>query len=88
MSHALIPALGWTATIVFAASYFFDRPATLRTIQMIGALLWVIYGGLIGAPPVMAANALIVAAAAWTIVQNARNSRSNSGLLVNRQYRR
>ena len=59
MSRALVPALGWTATSFFVVSYFFDRPATLRAIQMIRAMPWVIYGGLIGARPVMAANALV-----------------------------
>jgi hypothetical protein len=70
MSRTLVPAPGWTATSFFVASYFFDRPATLRAIQIIGALLWVIYGGLIGARPVMAANALVIVAAAWTTYRN------------------
>jgi hypothetical protein len=59
-------ALGWVATAMFVASYFFTRPAALRAAQMLGALLWIIYGALIWAPPVMVANALVIAAAAWT----------------------
>jgi uncharacterized protein with PQ loop repeat len=34
--------------------------------QMIGATLWIVYGFLIQATPVIAANALVFAAAAWT----------------------
>jgi hypothetical protein len=58
--------LGWVATAVFVGSYFFVKPAALRAMQMIGAVLWIIYGFLIEATPVIAANALVFAAAAWT----------------------
>ncbi len=61
--------LGWFATAVFVLSYFFTRPATLRQVQMTGALVWVGYGLLIGAAPVVAANVMVVAAAAWTLVK-------------------
>lgn len=37
---------------------------------MLGALLWVIYRALLGAPPVIAANALVIAAAAWTTLRS------------------
>jgi hypothetical protein len=58
--------LGWVATAVFVGSYFFVKPAALRAVQMIGAVLWIVYGILIEATPVIAANALVFAAAAWT----------------------
>lgn len=58
--------LGWLATAVFVGSYFFRRPAALRTMQMAGSVLWIIYGVLIEATPVIAANVLVFAAAAWT----------------------
>jgi hypothetical protein len=61
--------LGWVATSVFVASYFFARPAALRAVQMGGAVLWIVYGLLIGAVPVIAANALVFAAAAWTFAR-------------------
>jgi hypothetical protein len=66
MSPPWIECLGWLATCVFVASYFFAKPSWLRGIQMIGALLWVTYGVLIGALPVVIANLLVFAAAAWT----------------------
>jgi hypothetical protein len=58
--------LGWAATAVFVGSYFCRRPERLRRVQMAGAIIWVLYGALIGAAPVVAANALVLAAAAWT----------------------
>lgn len=65
--------LGWTATAVFVSSYFFQRPAVLRLMQMSGALLWVLYGVLIGALPVVAANLLVCAAACWTVLRSGRS---------------
>jgi hypothetical protein len=67
--------LGWVATAVFVGSYFFVRPAALRAVQMVGATLWIVYGFLIEATPVIAANVLVFAAAAWTWFA-ARKSRS------------
>lgn len=63
-------ALGWLATVVFVASYFFTRPAVLRAFQMFGAVLWMLYGFLIVSTPVIAANALVFAAAAWTFARS------------------
>jgi hypothetical protein len=40
-----------------------------------GAALWILYGALIHATPVVAANALILAAAAWTIFASGRSHR-------------
>jgi len=55
--------IGWVATAVFAASYFFRRPASLRRIQALAAVLWIGYGIIIKAPPVIVAN-LVVAGVA------------------------
>jgi len=63
----MIETLGWIATTVFVASYFFSRPGSLRAAQMGGAILWIVYGFLIGAIPVIAANVLVFSAAAWTL---------------------
>jgi hypothetical protein len=67
MSQGGIDYLGWAATAVFVGSYFFGRPSLLRAAQMFGALLWVTYGVLIKASPVIVANVLVFSAAAWTI---------------------
>jgi hypothetical protein len=62
--------LGWIATTLFVGSYFFKRPALLRAMQMAGAALWIVYGAMIGAIPVVVANGLVFAAAAWTLIKS------------------
>lgn len=69
MSIGITEGLGWVATAVFVASYFFAKPAALRAVQMMGATLWIAYGCLIGAIPVIAANVLVFSAAAWTFAR-------------------
>jgi Trk-type K+ transport system membrane component len=71
MSHIGIELLGWAATGVFVGSYFFARPSLLRGAQMLAALLWVTYGVLIDASPVIVANVLVFSAAAWTALRKA-----------------
>jgi len=68
----LIESLGWAATTVFVGSYFCTRAAALRGVQMLGALMWITYGLLIAAPPVVAANVLVFLAAAWTARRDLR----------------
>jgi hypothetical protein len=70
----LVEALGWAATVTFIGSYFFSRPETLVRVQMAGGALWVVYGVLVRAPPVVAANVLVVAAAAWKIWRNVHSA--------------
>ena len=51
-------------------------PRALRGVQMAGALMWVVYGALIGASPVIVANVLVFGAAAWTVTTARRVPRS------------
>jgi hypothetical protein len=67
MGHSAVEFLGWGATAVFVGSYFCLRPSVLRGVQMLGAALWVVYGVLINASPVIVANVLVFSAAAWTM---------------------
>ena len=63
----MVEYLGWAATAVFVGSYFCAAPEMLKRVQMLGALMWVVYGLFIGASPVVAANLLVFGAAAWTM---------------------
>jgi hypothetical protein len=58
--------IGWAATALFASSYFFKSPAALRKVQAGAALLWVVYGFIIHALPVVVAN-LVVAVVAVSV---------------------
>lgn len=78
MSVSIPDAVGWMATAVFVASYFFSRPATLRGLQMLGAALWLIFGLLIASKPVIVSNVLVFSAAAWTLMRQRATSRSVS----------
>jgi hypothetical protein len=75
MNHFAIDCVGWSATAVFVGSYFFTRQSRLRVAQMVGALLWLTYGFLIHASPVIFANILVFAAAAWTAWRAAQSHR-------------
>ena len=55
--------IGWIATALFAGSYFFKQPMALRKVQAGAALLWVVYGVMIHALPVVVANVVVATVA-------------------------
>jgi hypothetical protein len=58
--------IGWLATAVFASSYACREPVTLRRVQGLAALMWLVYGALIHAVPVVVANVIVAGAAIWS----------------------
>jgi hypothetical protein len=66
--------LGWSATAVFVGSYGFKRPGAIRVVQALGACLWIVYGVLLGARPVVLANTLVVGAAMLSLWRDSRGS--------------
>ncbi len=58
--------IGWVATAAFAASYLCKEPVALRRVQAGAAVLWVVYGALIGAAPVVVANLIVAVVAIWS----------------------
>ena len=58
--------IGWIATAVFASSYLFKQPLALRRVQAGAALLWVIYGSIIHALPVVVANLVVAGMAVYS----------------------
>jgi hypothetical protein len=69
---SLLSWIGWIATAVFSTSYFFKGATTLRWIQAGAALLWVTYGLLIHAMPVVVANVIVASAAVYSSVAASR----------------
>ncbi|HEV3278734.1 MAG TPA: YgjV family protein [Terriglobia bacterium] len=62
--------LGWVATVVFALSYLTKDAAKLRLLQAVAAVLWMSYGLLIHALPVIVANVIVTGMAlgsAWRL---------------------
>ncbi len=70
---SLLSWIGWIATAVFSTSYFFKGATTLRWIQAGAALLWVTYGLLIHAMPVVVANVIVAAAAVYSSLAASRS---------------
>lgn len=70
----MVSWLGWIATAAFGLSYFFKKPAHLRLIQAAAALLWIAYGLIIHAMPVVVANAIVALAALYSTVTGRRKS--------------
>ena len=60
--------IGWVATATFASSYFCKQPTMLRRVQGLAALLWMSYGFLIHALPVIIANMVVAAIALFFVV--------------------
>jgi hypothetical protein len=61
--------IGWAATALFASSYFCKEPRTLRRVQAVAASVWIAYGVLIQAWPVIVANVVVASlavASSWT----------------------
>jgi uncharacterized protein with PQ loop repeat len=66
--------IGWLATGLFASSYLCKDPARLRLVQAAAGVMWMAYGVLIAAPPVIVANAVVASLAlfsSWTSVGDA-----------------
>lgn len=62
----LLESVGWVATAAFASSYFWKSPGALRRVQALAALLWVVYGMMIHALPVIVANLVVAAVAVYS----------------------
>jgi hypothetical protein len=76
LDRTLIDVVGWTATAVFVGSYLLKRTELLVRVQIVGALLWLGYGVLMRAPPVVVANLLVAGAAAWKATEATRARRA------------
>ena len=62
----MIDALGWVATALFVLSYVAKDRRHLLALQVVAALVWIGYGSLLRAMPVIVANCLVAAAAAFS----------------------
>jgi hypothetical protein len=58
--------IGWIATAGFLASYACADQRKLRTAQAAAALLWVVYGVILQAVPIIVANLLVAGVAVYS----------------------
>ncbi len=73
-----INALGWTATAIFAISYFAKSGSALRRIQAGAAVLWVIYGLAIRSAPVVVANVIVAVVAIYASLRKQSEPKSEA----------
>ena len=72
----MIDILGWVATALFAVSYLVKRPTHLRLLQASAAALWVVYGLLLHAAPVVVANVVVASLALLSLRRAALEPRA------------
>jgi hypothetical protein len=58
--------IGWLATAIFLASYSCKDQTKLRRVQAVAALLWVAYGAILHAVPIVVANILVAGVAVYS----------------------
>jgi len=58
--------MGWAATAVFVSSYFCKGQTGMRAIQAVAAIMWIVYGALLGSGPVVGANLIVAAVAGYS----------------------
>jgi uncharacterized protein with PQ loop repeat len=68
--------IGWLATSIFAISYFMRNPASMRWVQALAAVCWIIYGVVLHATPVIVANVIVVTLAALTALRTVQKTPS------------
>jgi len=62
-------AIGWLATLIFSCSYLFRSSVALRWVQAAAALVWILYGVMMHAAPVIAANLIVAVAASASLLR-------------------
>jgi uncharacterized protein with PQ loop repeat len=78
MSAETTQWIGWVATAMTVGSYFCRNQLTLRRIQAVAALVWMTYGILISARPIITANVIVASVAAWSTLRG--RGRDGAGL--------
>jgi inner membrane protein len=66
MMHLTPDWIGWVATAIFLASYSCKDQRKLRRIQALAAVLWVAYGAILHAVPIVVANLLVAGVALYS----------------------
>jgi hypothetical protein len=71
----VLDAIGWVATAVFASSYLCKEATLLRRLQAAAAVLWIAYGIVLEAPPVIVANVIVATLALWSSLRSPQEPR-------------
>jgi hypothetical protein len=79
MIHLTPDWIGWLATAIFLASYVSKDQGKLRRIQALAAVLWVTYGAILHAVPVVVANLLVAGVALYSSLAGSATRRRPPG---------
>ena len=64
-----IDVLGWVATCVIILSFLVNDIKLLRGLNLVGALLWCIYGFIVGTSSILVLNLVIVGIQSYKLYQ-------------------
>jgi hypothetical protein len=64
--------IGWLATAIFLFSYSCKDQGRLRQVQALAAVLWVVYGVILHAVPIVVANLLVAGVALYSSLIRSR----------------
>ncbi|MDA0792609.1 MAG: lactate dehydrogenase [Bacteroidetes bacterium] len=73
---ALLEVVGWIATLIVISSFLINDMLRLRTVNLIGAFCWLIYGILAVSSSIIFLNIVIVGIQSfkiWKLIQNAKS---------------
>lgn len=65
----LVNLIGTLATAITISSFLFHNIKSIRIVNLIGCIFWLIYGGLKVDAPVIAVNSIIAAIHIFTLVK-------------------
>lgn len=65
----MVEIIGLVATVFVLLSFLFDKPLYIRAVNLIGAVLFVVYGALLGATSVWLLNGCLIAVQIYYIVR-------------------
>jgi len=72
----LLEVVGWIATLIVISSFLINDMLRLRTVNLIGAFCWLIYGILAVSSSIIFLNIVIVGIQSfkiWKLIQNAKS---------------
>lgn len=72
----LLEIVGWIATLIVISSFLINDMLRLRTVNLIGAFCWLIYGILAVSSSIIFLNIVIVGIQSfkiWKLIQNAKS---------------
>jgi hypothetical protein len=72
--------IGWLATAIFLVSYSCKDQGKLRRVQALAAVLWVVYGSILHAVPIVVANLLVAGVALYSSLISSSAARQESRL--------